>query len=138
MTQLDQLHNALTKVDFFKHNQVSVKIEPYCMRLTFHDYGDLPVVLVLGGHQILVEALLVERNEFANPAQVDYHLLCTHKYLPLSTIAIEQINGVDWYVLFGALSTHSKTEVLVEELIALVNNTFDVIDAIEPLYKFNQ
>lgn len=138
MTQLDKLHASLSANNFFEDNQVSVKIEPDFMHLTFHQYGDLPVILVLGGHQILVEALLVERCEFSNPEQIDYQLLCTHKYLPLSTIAIEQINGIDWYVLFGALSLHSKIEVLIEELMALVNNTFDVIDALEPLYKFNQ
>ena len=107
-------------------------------RATFHEYGDLPVVLVVGDKQILVEATLVERNEFENPSEIDYRLLTTHKYLPLSTIAIDNIQGQDWYVLFGALSKHSKIEVIAEELDELVSNTFSVIDALEPLYKFNQ
>ena len=135
---VNSLHRQWQQQDFYRLHNISVKVADDTLILTFHDYGDLPVVLAVGERQILVEAALVERNEFAQPSQIDYRLLTTHKYLPLSTIAIDKINGQDWYVLFGALSTHSKIEVIAEELEELVSNTFSVIDALEPLYKFNQ
>lgn len=93
--------------------------------------------MAIGDGQILVEAALVERHEFEDPSEIDYRLLTTHKYLPLSTIGIQPIGGVDWYVIFGALSTNSKIEVIIEELQLLVRNTFHVIDTLEPLYRFN-
>ncbi|MEM0912519.1 MAG: DUF2170 family protein [Pseudomonadota bacterium] len=128
----------LLEVSFFDDYSVSHSIHENSLIFTFHEYGDLPVILVVSNKQVLVEVALVERHEFDEPEKIDYQLLTTHKYLPLSAIAIEKINGIDWYVMFGALSIHSKTSVLVEELNELVANTFEVIDALEPLYKFNQ
>jgi len=139
---IQQLHSEWQRQGFFAAHNISVQlpasdINPSLI-LTFHEYGDLPVVLGVGEQQILVEVALVERSEFANPSEIDYRLLTTHKYLPLSTVAIECIKGQDWYVLFGALSIHSKLDVVAEELQELVSNTFSVIDALEPLYKFNR
>ena len=135
---LAQIKTGLSELAFFKQYNVSMIENEESLILTFHDHGDLPIVVVAGEKQILVEAALVERNEFAKPEEIDYKLLTTHKYLPLSTIGIENINGIDWYVIFGALSTNSKLEVIAEELLELVTNTFSVIDALEPLYKFNK
>jgi uncharacterized protein YjfI (DUF2170 family) len=131
------IHQALLDCNFYRDHSISAKFVEASLLLTFHEYGDLPVILVVGEKQILVEVALVERKEFEQPADIDYRLLNTHKYLPLSTIAIENINGDDWYVLFGALSRQSKLTVIVEELLELVGNTLSVIDALEPLYKFN-
>lgn len=138
------MHWTLSKIDeslrqfcFYEQKNISASLVNSGLIMTFHDYGDLPVVLAVGEQQILVEVALVERNEFSHPEQIDYQLLNTHKYLPLSTVAIEKIDGQDWYVLFGSLSKQSKIEVICEELIALVSNTLSVIDALEPLYKFN-
>jgi len=130
--------NTLKENNFFRDHSVSSTVLRESLVLTFHDYGDLPVIIVVSDKQILVEVALVERHEFDEPEKIDYQLLTTHKYLPLSTVAIEKINGIDWYVMFGALSINSKASVLVEELNELVSNTFSVIDALEPLYKFNQ
>lgn len=135
---LDSLNRELQKSGFFSERNVSSQQQSDSIILTFHDFGDLPLVLVVGEKQILIEAALVERHEFENPSDIDYKLLCTHKILPLSTICIENINGTDWYVLFEALSVQSKLIVVIEEVLALVANTFQVIDSLEPLYKFNQ
>lgn len=137
-TSVNEIADELSRVSFFEDHAVSHVTHENSLILTFHEHGDLPVILVVSDKQILVEVALVERHEFDAPEKIDYQLLSTHKYLPLSTIAIEKINGVDWYVMFGALSVNSKTSVLVEELIELVTNTFSVIDALEPLYKFNR
>lgn len=134
---LQQINALFKELGFYSTNNVSVELQDDCLLLNFHDHGDLPVVLALGDKQILVEVALVERSEFKHPHEIDYKLLTSHKYLPLSTVAIENINGVDWYVLFGALSTKSNIEVIAEELLELLSNTFSVIDALEPLYKFN-
>lgn len=133
----NKIDQALEQSCFYTQHNISKTLVDAGIVMTFHEYGDLPVVLAAGEQQILVEVALVERNEFSEPEKIDYQLLNTHKYLPLSTIAIEKIDGQDWYVLFGSLSTQSKIEVIGEALIALVSNTFSVIDALEPLYKFN-
>lgn len=134
---LAKIDQYLQEQSFYHAHNVSAAFLEESLLLTFHAFGDLPVILAVGEKQILVEVALVERHEFANPSEIDYKLLTTHKYLPLSTIAIERINSQDWYVLFGALSIFSRGEVIAEELLELVSNTFSVIDALEPLYKFN-
>ncbi|MCB1644081.1 MAG: DUF2170 family protein [Pseudomonadales bacterium] len=134
---LEGINTGLDHIGFYQANRVDVSMREDAMILVFSDYGDLPVALAIGESQIMVEASLVERHEFTDPSEIDYRLLSTHKYLPLSTIAIQNINGVDWYVLFGALSAYSRIEVIAEELLALVSNTFSVIDTLEPLYSFN-
>ncbi|MGQ8364413.1 DUF2170 family protein [Glaciecola sp. 1036] len=135
---IDTINQALQDSQFYQKYLVKPELRAASLLLTFESYGDLPVILAVSDKQMLIEVALVERDEFSNPAEIDYRLLTTHKYLPLSTIAIEKINGVDWYVLFGALSTDSNLELIAEELFALVQNTFSVIDALEPHYKFNK
>ncbi|MFC6441433.1 DUF2170 family protein [Bowmanella sp. JS7-9] len=134
---VETIEQQFIESGFFARYDIVAQRREDSLLLTFTTRGDLPVVLVVGEKQILAEVALVERDEFTDPKEIDYRLLTTHKYLPLSCIAIQSIAGTDWYVLFGALSIHSKIEVIGEELIELVNNTFSVIDALEPLYKFN-
>ncbi|AEF53178.1 DUF2170 family protein [Marinomonas posidonica] len=134
---LERIHESFDERGFYDANNVSFDLESTSLLLTFHNFGELPIVIAVSDKQVLVEVALVERHEFDNPSEIDYLLLTTHKYLPLSTIAIQSINSVDWYVLFGALSTQSRIEVIIEELMQLVSNTFNVIDTLEPLYKFN-
>jgi len=134
---LARIHSTFEEIGFYEVNNVSFDFQSSSLILTFHNFGELPIVMVVSDKQVLVEVALVERHEFDNPSEIDYLLLTTHKYLPLSTIAIQPINNVDWYVLFGALSTQSKIEVITEELMQLVSNTFNVIDTLEPLYRFN-
>jgi len=131
------MKEGLEKLAFYKENRVTATTNDNSLVLTFEEFGELPVIMVVGEKQIMLEVALVERDVFKNPSEVDYKLLTTHKYLPLSTIGIESINGTDWYVLFGALSKHSTIELIAEELLMLVRNTFNVIDTLEPLYKFN-
>ena len=135
---ISDIHQQLNACNFYGDHAVTSRSVADTLVLTFHQYGDLPVVMAVGEKQIIVQSALVERNEFSRPEEIDYQLLTTHKFLPLSTVAIEQINGQDWYVMFGALSRVSTIEHIIEELGELVSNTFSVIDALEPLYKFNQ
>ncbi len=135
---VEHIDSKLLELGFYQEHHVTPQVQNGSLLLTFCAQGDLPVVLAIGERQILMEVALVERSEFAHPEKIDYYLMTTHKYLPLSTIAIQNIAGEDWYVIFGALSTHSKIEVVIEELLELVSNTFRVIDALEPLYKFNE
>ncbi|ADZ93193.1 DUF2170 family protein [Marinomonas mediterranea] len=134
---LESIHNTFIQAGFYQSHRVSASFEESTLTLIFNEFGDLPIIMAIGDGQILVEAALVERHEFEDPSEIDYRLLTTHKYLPLSTIGIQPIGGVDWYVIFGALSTNSKIEVIIEELQLLVRNTFHVIDTLEPLYRFN-
>jgi uncharacterized protein YjfI (DUF2170 family) len=134
---LAKIDQHFSEQSFYHTHNISAQFLEESLLLTFHTFGDLPVILAVGEKQILVEVALVERCEFKSPSDIDYKLLTTHKYLPLSAIAIENINGQDWYVLFGALSIHSRGDVITEELLELVSNTFSIIDALEPLYKFN-
>lgn len=138
MKTLQQIHNGLMSLGFDKEHQVQFDTQNDTLLLTFSQYGDLPVVIAVSDTQILVESVLVERDEFENPSEIDLMLLKAHKYFPLSTIAIESIAGKDFYVLFGALSIASTPLIIAEELLALVKNTMNTIDALEPYYKFNK
>lgn len=135
---LDEILSGLLALNFENEHQVDFEKQNNTLLLTFKQYGDLPVIIAVSDTQILVESVLVERDEFETPSEIDLMLLKAHKYIPLSTIAVESISGRDFYVLFGALSISSAPQIIAEELIALVKNTMNTIDALEPYYRFNK
>ena len=101
--------------------------------LTMHDYGDLPLFLAVGGHQIVVEALLWPVTMVRDPARFNEDLLRTHKLLPLSTLGIESLaDGSDVYIMFGALSASSALADVVFEVETLADNVIQVTEAYAP------
>ena len=51
-----------------------------------------------------------------------------HKLIPLSTFGISEIDGTEWYELFGSLSSRSSAEALIEEVAVLAANAVEAAE----------
>lgn len=98
--------------------------------ITMHEFGDLPLFLVVSGDQILVEAVLWPVSDVNVPEKFNEEVLRTHKLFPLSSIALETMpDGRASYIMFGALSAASSLLNVVEEIEVLADNVIKATEA---------
>lgn len=127
------LLDALRDSDLINSQQASIElidgIDPI-LHIVMHDYGDLPLFLVVCGEQIIVESVLWSVDDVENSSLFNETVLRTHKYFPLSTISLDKhSSGVDYYHMFGALSASSTIQSIVFEIEALANNVIKASEA---------
>ena len=106
--------------------------------ISMHGYGDLPVFITVGGEQILVEAVLFSASDIKDTALFNEYVLKTHKYLPLSTISLDndETHG-DYYHMFGALSAASSINEIVLEIETLADNVIQATEAFAGFLNFD-
>jgi uncharacterized protein YjfI (DUF2170 family) len=87
--------------------------------------------LYFGAQQITVISPLFPASDIAEKerAKLNETILKTHMVSPLTSMAINTINGEDYYVAFGALSVDSKLDVVIEEVDVLFANVPDLLEA---------
>lgn len=99
-------------------------------------HGDLPLFIAVNGEQILVEATLFPVSAINDVAGFNEMVLRSRSMFPLSALSIEQDgNGIDQYVMYGALSAGSKLESIVTEIETLADNIINAAQAFESFYK---
>ncbi|RCU49501.1 MULTISPECIES: YjfI family protein [Corallincola] len=125
------LLDAMYELDAITSGEVTVSLVGDCLAATMHEQGDLPVVISISEDQMLMESVLFPVAVVKDKVALNDEFLRNHKYLPLSTVAIETINGEDHYVLFGALSATSTIENVMLELTSLADNVLTVAEACE-------
>lgn len=96
-------------------------VEP-SLRLTMLDKGNLEILLAVHGEQVLVESVLWPASSVVDVAAFNDLVLQTHKYLPLSTVSIEEMGGEKVYTLFGALDTQASLSRVLFEIQTLAEN----------------
>lgn len=89
----------------------------------------LSAYLAVSGQQILIESLLFRAAQVKDPAKLNALILRTHHLFPLTAIAINEIDGEDYYVAFGALATESKLENIGLEVELLFSNIEAFLEA---------
>lgn len=92
------------------------------LQITLKERDGLSVLMAASGEQVLCSVLLIAAEEVPNRAAFDRMLLSVHKLIPLSNFGITQIDGAEWYELFGNLSARSDADALVEEVAVLAAN----------------
>ena len=127
------LLTELLQTESFISKQISVElidgIDP-ALHIIMHEYGDLPIFLTVCGEQIIVESMLWSTADVINQNDFNEAILRTHKYFPLSTISLDkQINGDDYYHMFGALSSRSILLNILFEIEMLASNVIKVTEA---------
>jgi uncharacterized protein YjfI (DUF2170 family) len=94
------------------------------------EFGDLPVFLTVVGEQIIVEAVLWPQSAVTDVAAFNNAVLRTHKYFPLSTISLDNMqDDEDYYHMFGALSSTSLISNIVFEIEVLATNVIQATEA---------
>lgn len=99
--------------------------------ITLKERGGLSVLAAASGEQVLCSVLLAEAASIPRREAFERTLLSVHKLIPLSTFGITVIDGVEWFELFGALSSASPAAALVEEVAVLAANAIDAADWIK-------
>lgn len=111
----------------------AVHSEAGCLCVTNED--GLDAYLAVSGEQIVVESILFEQSKVKDKAALNEEILKTHQVFPLTTIAISSIEGEDYYIAFGALSSQSKEQSVLIEVETLFDNVAGFLDAYEDYLK---
>ncbi len=129
---IDAIHHALGQTSAVRGGQVTIDLiegaEP-SLHLQMHAFGDLSVFIAVGGEQIVVEAFLWPVAQVLDPEGFNAHVLRTHKLLPLSMIALQDVGGVAGYTMLGELDTRSSLGNLMFEIETLADNVLNATDA---------
>lgn len=96
--------------------------------IVIQNEDNIEAYLAVAGEQILIEILLFPQQQVRDIAALNDRVLRTHKLFPLSTIGINEIDGDNYYVAFGALSSQSKQESILIEVATLFRNVEAFID----------
>ena len=121
---LDSLEGLLSKNESW-----AVGREAGCLCITNED--GLDAYLAISGEQIIVEAILFAKMQVSDFNALNDEILKTHQVFPLTTIGITSVDGEEYYVAFGALSSQSKEETIKIEVDALFDNISGFLDAYE-------
>ena len=120
------LYHALRQQTLFNTHKASIEyvegINP-AIYMVMDELGGLQLFLSVNGEQIIVESVLWPQSAVADDQGFNEAILRTHKYFPLSTISLERAkDGVDYYMMFGALSSSSLLANIVFEIEVLAEN----------------
>ncbi len=124
---------ALNQLDRFQYGDATIELidglHP-SIYIQMHDFGDLPIYCTISGEQIIVETILWAESDIKDKNDFNEMILRSHKYLPLSTICLDQgADGENYYFIFGALSATSKLSNILFEIETLANNTINATEA---------
>ena len=92
------------------------------LRVAMREYGDLGIFVSCAGEQIVVSTLLWPVNEQTDVDAFNRFLLKAQKLVPLSNFGITEVDGRDFYELFGELSIESNLRLVMLELSVLADN----------------
>jgi len=129
---IDTLEHALRACRAAQAGWIEVErlegAEP-ALRLAMRELGDLPILVAIGGQQIIVEALMWPLHQVIDPAAYNAHVLRTHKRVPLSSVGIESIGGTPCYIMFGALDVQAQLATILFEIETLAENVIASVEA---------
>ena len=115
------------------HEGWASHMEDGCLCVTSED--GLDAYIAVSGAQIIVESILFAKSQVSNTEALNEEILKTHQVFPLTTIGITPIDGEDYYIAFGALSSQSKEESIIIEVETLFDNVAGFLDAYEDYIK---
>ena len=103
------------------------------LEVTLAAAGDLVLFVVPGETQILTTAVLWPRSAQENPQEFEAMMLRSHKMLlPLSAISIDQIEGEEYYELFGSISQGAHFDALLTEFETIGANALELARDLGP------
>lgn len=133
------LHEALAADSLVIDGSAEVKLVgtiEQTIQVVMARHGDLPLYLAISGEQIVVEATLFPVSSINDVVVFNEMALRSRSMFPLSALSIEKDgNGIDQYVMYGALSSGSKLESIVTEIETLADNIINAAKAFESFYN---
>ncbi|PTB31686.1 DUF2170 family protein [Photobacterium phosphoreum] len=126
MWTVDQLVEMLSKNEQWN-------IEQTDQTIIIRNQDGVSAYLAVAGEQILVEAPLFPMAMVADIAKLNDTILRTHEMFPLTNISIHTVDGDDYYIAFGSLSSQSKQESILIEVATLFVNVEGFLDMYQSL-----
>ncbi|PSV14278.1 DUF2170 domain-containing protein [Photobacterium kishitanii] len=126
MWTVDQLVEILSKNDQWK-------IEQTDQTIIIRNQDGVSAYVALAGEQILVEAPLFPMAMVTDVVKLNDTILRTHEMFPLTNISIHTVDGDDYYIAFGSLSSQSKQESILIEVVTLFVNVEGFLEMYQPL-----
>ncbi len=129
---IETIHHAISQTCAVHDGRIALDLiegaDP-SLHLQMHEFGGLSVFVAAGGEQIIVEAFLWPLAQVLDPVAFNAHVLRTHKLLPLSMIALQDVGGVAGYTMLGELDSRSSLANLMFEIETLADNVLNATDA---------
>ena len=130
---IQSLHSALANDPLFTSGSAKLQLvdgtEP-CLEIVMGEFGDLPIYMTVVGEQIIADAVLWPLSMVKDNNALNDEVLRTHKLFPLSTISLDRFpDGTDYYTIFGALSSASLLQNIIQEIETLASNAIKATEA---------
>jgi uncharacterized protein YjfI (DUF2170 family) len=122
----EEVANGRMSVDYVEGSQ-----DTGVVQVTLHEIGDLAILLGVAGNEIQASVALDPVAEIHDASRFQHQLLKANKLLPLSTFGITEIDGEEYYEIFGQLSGGSELEEIIEEIETLGRNALDAAEMID-------
>lgn len=117
--------NAETLKAFLEQHNITVEsFDGNTANLTLHDHDDLHVGAVINDEYMTLEAVLFKAGSTEECNFINSIIMRQNKSYDLSSFAIENIKGEDFYVILGQLSASTTQANLQLELNTLAKNAF--------------
>lgn len=101
------------------------------IQVTLPECGNLGVVVGVVCPRIMASVVLAKASEIPNRGEFERGLLQANPLLPLSAFSLTQVDGEDYYGIYGELSTGSEIEEIEEEILTLGANAIHAMENIE-------
>ena len=103
------------------------------LEVTLSGAGDFVLHVNVGETQILTSAVLWARDEQVDPEGFEAMMLRSHKsLLPLCALSIDQIDGREYYELFGAMSCQTSLADVLNEFTSIAQSALELAGDIGP------
>ncbi|ELP5902585.1 DUF2170 family protein [Vibrio vulnificus] len=96
----------------------------------FSKEQEMPLVVVIKGDYMSVEAKMFDETEIVNSANINELLLKATDFLQLSAFTIREVEGIKTYFIVGQLSSSTIIENVKLEIETMFDNLMDAADLV--------
>ncbi|MBO6510850.1 MAG: DUF2170 family protein [Roseibium sp.] len=133
---LQGLKSALEQSDSFAGDEISCTIsaaQPDVLEVQLRSAGEITLFMTVGETQILTTTVLWPRDLQDDAAAFEAMMLRNHKkLLPLCALSIDNVDGREYYELFGAMSVRSTLNSVETELRTIANSALELAADVGP------
>lgn len=99
------------------------------------DFGGLKVKVNFEESQITASTLIARVDSVKSEDEVNRALMRMQNSIPLSNVGIDDVDGVEWYVMFGEIRRDATVEELTHEVIFTAQNALEIGDLFNDVFK---
>jgi uncharacterized protein len=133
---LQELKRALEQSDSFAGGDISCAVsstQPDVLEVQLRSAGEITLFMTVGDTQILTTTVLWPRDQQDDATAFEAMMLRNHKkLLPLCALSIDDVDGREYYELFGAMSVRSTLNSVETELRTIASSALELAAEVGP------